>query len=100
MEEPTLPDAVALIARMKTSLPECDVCQVLHTSAFICPEPNVDNEPEWEPLPDRCGFIKRCATCATGQRFPWADRLDAERVLAHMKTKDGVWELKELEALT
>jgi len=35
----------------------------------------------WDLNPAGPGFVRRCPTCAVGRAFPWADRLDVERVV-------------------
>jgi hypothetical protein len=38
----------------------------------------------WEPCPDRAAYFKRCDECK-GPRFPWAPKLDVERVREWME---------------
>lgn len=120
MKAPTLEDARAIIERMKSARPTCASCDVIRYDVLLhlvhgVPAAIVDRDgltedvgevlrrhldEEWEPSPFNASYFRRCATCREARAYPWASRLDAERVLAHMKTKNGVWELKELEALT
>lgn len=109
--EPTLEMAKMVIEQLKAARPYCDSCET-RSYADIAPWDTDSSEPDafknavdklrlegWEHLVDRAGLGRRCSTCASARKYPWAERLDSERVLAHMKTKTGVWELSELEAL-
>jgi hypothetical protein len=117
MEEPTLKDAVAIIERLKAARPDCGDCNEFAYEAllsrvrgFVDPLPDDFHEKfgkfvgtflsdGWEEQPHRAAYLLRCAACRQTPKYPWASRLDAERVLAHMKTKTSVWCLDELEAL-
>lgn len=117
MAAPTLEDAKALIERMKGIHPECDQCSVIaydchfhHESGAVPPiEGDAFNEglgelvkkslPEgyehcsWKPA-----LIKRCEKCASASAYPWANRLDVEKVLAHMESERGyAFDLSDLE---
>jgi hypothetical protein len=111
MEAPKLEMVRALIEQMKTVRPECAACETKSYDSIY--KEHASKEPDkgfplgaaeamkaqgWEHMAGHARMIKRCATCASGQRFPWAEKLDPEKVLEHMKTKTGVWELAELEA--
>lgn len=111
---PAIEDAHALIEGMKSAKPYCDSCEkvsyqtvlesTLSREGGVAPSEvpaafNKLREEGWEHMSDHAGLARRCAACAVGRLFPWAEKLDAERVLAHMKTKNGAWELSELEAL-
>lgn len=65
------------IARMKTARPMCEKCETLpyfgHKSTRMLP-------PGFEHAPNHAGYVKRCDSCANGQLFSWADKLDVERV--------------------
>lgn len=68
---------------------------------------------DWEQSADHATadggdvFTKRCEKCAVSKSFPWADRLDAERVRKFMQDRidaapngeAGAFWLGELEAL-
>jgi len=103
MATPTLKDAHELIARMKTSLKQphgCPTCErVSWEEKAGARKDEITPANGWEPFSDVAGFFKRCDACRGVLLFPWAGRLDAERVLAHMKTKSSAWALNELEAL-
>ena len=99
MEEPTLKDAAALIERMKGIRPTCDNDErVAFGEAASARHAEITADNGWEPDPLFAAYFKRCPTCSNTIKYPWAGRLDAERVLAHMKTKNSAWCLDELEA--
>lgn len=119
METPTLEDAREIVERMKVARPTCPSCDVIAYDVLLnlvqgVPATIVDRDgltedvgevlrrhldEEWEPSPNNASFFRRCATCREARTYPWASKLDAERVLAHMKTKVGAWALNELETL-
>lgn len=116
MSYPTLEDAKALIEKTKAARPMCSECSVFyiracwHVTSGKHPPLNEDAlqsvleaevhaqlGPSWD---HRYGasFTKRCESCAAIPEFPWADRLDAEKVLAHMQaTQGGPFWLGDLE---
>ena len=121
MSEPTLDDAKALIARTKTMRPRCGECSefslhvvgiAVKSGKFPPPLDSVLHKavrdaaraaltPDWEEDPS-CfmpTFTKRCVKCEGEPAYPWAERLDAEKVLAFMQTQTGPFWLGELEAL-
>lgn len=117
MSEPTLEDAKELIERLKAFRQECGECaRISYDTLFRvqsgCPGqlPGLSEllheatkgylEREgWEQIPHARSFIKRCEKCANSRAYPWADRLDTEKVLAFMvANKDrGPFFLDELE---
>jgi hypothetical protein len=118
MESPTLEDAKTLIERTKVVRPTCGDCsvilcqatfQLLQGKALDLPGLNEAltattkqhlKGQGWESVPHMGdGLIKRCAKCADALEFPWADRLDAEKVLAFMtERQDRAFWLGDLEA--
>jgi hypothetical protein len=83
------------IERMKRARPTCDKCATIgFTSAFDMRDsfrPGCAINPYmesngYELMTDSAGYVKRCAACASGKLFPWADKLDPERVRAFMET--------------
>ena len=77
MSEPpkewTLEAVAELVADMKHLRTECDDC--LHS--VYCPMcPAIG----WELHPFRNGWIRRCEKCQQTPLYPWAWRLDLERV--------------------
>jgi len=115
-DEPTLDDAKEVIERTKAARPMCSQCSVFDIRAYwhvsSGKHPPLDEDAvqtaleaevtrqlgaSWQP---RYGasFVKRCEKCAATPEFPWAERLDAEKVLAFMKAhpRRAFW-LGELE---
>lgn len=74
-----------LIERMKTVRPTCDKCE---TRPFVASLKEPDGPPGFEPMAHFAGYVKRCDACATRRTFPWADKLDVDRV-AHMLDRDA-----------
>lgn len=102
MKEPTLQDAKDLIERMKTARPNCAFCATEPYDWFMrrTEESRARmREVGWEESSHTAMVFLRCYSCRDGRTFPWAEKLDLERVLAHMKTKTSAWALSELEAL-
>lgn len=100
MEAPTLKDARALVERMKTIRPTCDQDEVVafgEVASGRHTELTADNG--WELSPTHAAFFKRCATCRDTFAYPWAGKLDAERVLAYMLAQKYAFDVAELEAL-
>jgi len=101
MAEPTLKDAAALIERMKTIRPTCAFCAQESYDWYKLRTAESQQRMlavGWEQEPHQASYVLRCYPCRDTVKYPWAAKLDAERVLAHMKTKDSVWCLDELEA--
>lgn len=117
MTEPTLEDAKVAIEKTKAARPQCSECSVFDVRAYwhvtsgghppldedkiqtvVEAEVSAQLGPSWQ---HRYGasFIKRCEKCAATPEFPWAGRLDAEKVLVFIqKTQNrrAFW-LGELE---
>lgn len=52
----------------------------------------------YEPAAWMPAYIKRCVSCENARAYPWAGRLDAEKVHAYMLSKHPyVFEVSELE---
>lgn len=87
-------EAVALIERMKTIRPTCEKCEWMpffgHKSTRMLP-------PGFETATDHAGYVKRCDACASGRKFPWADQLDPDRVVAYASTQLEPFLVAELE---
>jgi hypothetical protein len=117
VSEPTLDDAKAVIEKTKAARPQCSECSNFDVRAYwhvtSGKHPALDEDrlqaaveaevtaqlgPDWE---HRYGaaFCKRCEKCAATPEFPWANRLDAEKVLAFMRVHQerGAFWLGELE---
>lgn len=115
-----LEDAKQLIERMKTARLECyDTCirvgYQAASGAFVYTHGGWTAEHvfhdvvavhEWmkaqgfEQATHQAGFLKRCKACADTRMFPWADKLDPQRVLDFVLTDPrcgGVFELAVLE---
>lgn len=104
-EYPTLADAKALVERMKLARPMCPFCARENMDWF---ERRTDEtrarmrDVGWADDPATAAVVLRCYTCRDSLTFPWADRLDLEKVLAVMRAKDQerprcAWFLGELE---
>jgi hypothetical protein len=88
----TREDAVETIERMKTIRPTCDKCEEASYAwarHLMTLGMNDEDTPAefmrargFEPLIDQAGYVKRCEACANGKRFPWADQLDPDKVVA------------------
>lgn len=117
MIEPTLEDAKDVVERTKAARPMCSECSTFdiracwHVTSGKYPPLNEDAlqsvleaevhaqlGPSWD---HRYGasFTSRCEKCAATPEFPWAARLDVEKVLAFMKAQpaDSAFWLGELE---
>lgn len=118
MKELTLDDAKEVIERTKASRVDCDDCtRISYDCLFRLDSGKADpmdglqellakataeylKERGFEEIPHAPGYIKRCETCRNTPTFPWAHRLDAEKVLAFMRVeyeRRGVFWLGELE---
>lgn len=119
MIELTLQGAKDVIERTKACQPQCSECSVFNVRAYwtvmsgkhpplveeelqadLCASVHAQLGPEWvhENWRGSDGrFLKRCEKCAATPEFPWAQRLDAEKVLAFMETHPDVFWLGELE---
>lgn len=101
----TLDEAVGMISRMRSARPECANCELKsYSDARDAEHAQQLFDAGWEPLADRAAFVRRCASCATSKRYPWADRLDAERVLKWINDKPnlgsyGLIDLRSLKEL-
>jgi hypothetical protein len=93
----TLANALDVIEQAKACRPTCDQDERRPFYASLR-EPN---GPEgFELDPNFAGYRKRCPACATGKLYPWADKLDPERVRAFMETDprcESAWPLSILE---
>jgi hypothetical protein len=118
--EPTIEDAKAVIERMKPVRPSCESCSVLSydwprfTRESGEAPPIVDADAFAEKFAKLVGehlpagyeqaawmpaYIKRCERCASAHAYPWATRLEPEKVLAYMLEKHPyVFEVSELES--
>lgn len=77
-------EVVKLIERMKTVRPTCDACE---TMPFIASLREPDYCPEgYEVMAHCAGYVKRCDACASGRSYPWADKLDVDKVRAFIET--------------
>ena len=117
----TLADAHAVIEKTKAARPMCSECSVFDCRAFwhvtSGKHPPID-EDVLQTATEACvaaqlgplgwaqnhyggSFIKRCEKCAATPEFPWAARLDAEKVLAFMEAQpaDSAFWLGSLETL-
>lgn len=105
-----LHQAAHLIQRMRMARPTCDGCETAsyawarHLMQLGMNEEDTPREfmyaRGYEEAPHRAGYVKRCDTCANGRLFPWADKLDAERVadfLEHDVRCQSAFELAILE---
>jgi hypothetical protein len=119
MTEPTLDDAKVAIEKAKAARVDCDECTRLSydclfrlDSGEFVPLDGLQEllakatrefltERGFEEIAYKPGYIKRCAKCRNTPTFPWADRLDAEKVLAFMvqQNERGAFWLGELEKL-
>jgi hypothetical protein len=106
MEEPTLADAERIIERTKAARGTCrEKCDIVSYEVTINvvngSAPPLDDTlrsdlaimvgrhlgPDWIHAPNSPGFLRRCQSCATEPQFPWADQLQADRVLEFMKPR-------------
>jgi hypothetical protein len=53
----------------------------------------------FERVEYKLGYMKRCATCAADRMFPWADKLDPQRVLDFVLTDPRCEQAFELSIL-
>jgi hypothetical protein len=97
MTEPTIEDAKALIERTKACRQSCDDCSEFTYDVRGVGAPLADNfheelgklissflSKDWEHQAHSRSFLRRCAACRQRPEFPWADKLEAEKVLAFM----------------
>jgi hypothetical protein len=120
MEEPTLADAELIIERTKaargTCRTTCDIASydvLLHIVQGSAPplDDTLRSDlaiivgrhlgPGWIHAPNHAGFLRRCEKCATTPMFPWADKLEADKVLEFMRPQvaaDCTFWLGDLEA--
>lgn len=92
MNEPTIDDAKALIERMKTIHPTCDHCareSFDRFEAYTRDEQALMTERGWQPEAHQAAWVLRCYSCRDTISYPWAGRLDAEKVLAFMLERKG-----------
>lgn len=115
--ELNLAGAKEVIERTKACKPRCDRCQVVAYHGVYTVQagrfPHIpDDELQrdigkvfekmlgqgWEHSPCSPSLFKRCEQCAATPEFPWASRLDAEKVLEFMRANENraFW-LGELE---
>jgi hypothetical protein len=119
VSHPTLEDAKAAIEKTKAARPRCSECSVFDIRAFwhvtSGKHPPLDEDViqdvveasvlsqlgtlGWSLNHYGGSFIKPCEKCAATPEFPWAGRLDAEKVLAFMKAQpaDSAFWLDALE---
>lgn len=82
------------IERMKAARPWCNACRTMSylEAMKLCdteywPVMRRDMKAAgYEELTDRAGWGMRCDACATGELYPWADKLDPQRVLEFVNT--------------
>lgn len=102
----TVSRAKQIIDRMAATRPDCESCDMMsyHTvyegvsaaSGGKATQEQVATRMQqlfdegWGPLTDRAGIVKRCATCASTPKYPWAEKLDAERVAKWINDKREV----------
>lgn len=107
MSYPTLEDAKVAIEKTKAARPQCSECSVFDIRACwhvtSGKHPPLDEDANQAAV-EACvvaqlkplgwslnhyggSFIKRCEKCEASPEFPWANRLDAEKVLAFMQSK-------------
>lgn len=97
--------AVALIERMKTIRPTCERCYrasyaEVEDAAKVMGHPKYGDELRrngWEDDPHRAGLFHRCKECAAARSYPWADKLDPDRVVAYASTTVEPFLVAELE---
>jgi len=90
----TLDQARELIERMKAATGRtCEKCERAPMQGGVV------LFGDWEEDLNVGGLVKRCDICKTSRKYPWAEKLDPERVLRFMREQPGMFELKELEAL-
>jgi hypothetical protein len=90
----TLDEAKALIERMKTYRVTCPECERVSMAKSPCPD-------GFEEDPARPWWVKRCRVCQDTPMYPWADKLDPERVVKYEASRpknEWVWELAGLES--
>ena len=100
-----LDEAKALIERMKEARGCCAGCEHvayadIPGSWWVLTKAELAAQGWYQPA-DRAGFVRRCETCRSTPTFPWAGRLDAERVreYAEKQRHRFIWPLAELKAL-
>lgn len=97
----TLDEAKALIEGLVAERPTCSLCWLRPIHRVTSFDEMRKTGAELDVL--RGVVIVRCETCATTPMYPWAARLDAERVLAWAKGYEGedgaVINWDELQAL-
>lgn len=113
--ECTLDDAKAVIEKTKAARPQCSKCSNFDIRAFwhvtSGKHPPIDEDrmqaaveaevsaqlgPGWQHQYG-AAFCKRCESCAATPEFPWAHRLDVEKVQAFMNEQQNAFWLGELE---
>lgn len=77
----TREEACAAIDRMLLARPTCAGCETRSYSEATA-KPDTLSANGWEEMQHCAGYVKRCDACTNGQLFPWAARLDPDRVLA------------------
>jgi hypothetical protein len=104
-----------IIARMKGVGPTCESCHridynkagELYRMSLLSPHSargpggtsHYMDERGYDEEHERVCFVRRCAACASRKRYPWADKLDVDKV-AHMLEHDARCEFSfELEIL-
>ena len=100
----TLDEAKALIERMKDRMLPCSPCERMMLGLDRTPEHWEREGWVFEEL-SACHaarfYVKHSPSCDGGKvpAYPWASRLDAERVRKYMEAQTSVWPLSDLEAL-
>jgi hypothetical protein len=81
----TIDDAKEIIERMKAARSQ-DPCEKCEREPFTASLKEPDGPPGFELATGFACYFKRCEACQTSRLFPWADRLDAEKVAAFVET--------------
>lgn len=112
----TLEEAKDVIDRMISARPTCDRCTtvgyIAACGAYSCAHgwcQTVDHrevskwmleQHNFDEAADFAGYLRRCSTCATSKKFPWAEKLDPVLVQRMVDTDPRcavTFELKILE---
>ena len=98
-----------VIERTKACKPECEECaRIFYDCVFKVASGSPGELPGlnerlrtatrehmgelgWEEIAHAPGYLKRCEKCSSSQTFPWADRLDAGRVVGFMRRNQVFW---------
>jgi hypothetical protein len=102
----TVEQAKETLKHMLAARPDCDACDVMAFDAVFegVALAHGGNPPRgaaqlrlqelfdegWAPLAERAGIVKRCSTCASTSKYPWAEKVDPVRAAAWMNVKRGI----------